>query len=393
MDKSKFICGAIACFALVVGAETPESLERWFAEESCRVVSNCAARTRSGLKVYEPDGKGVYGAAWLRDFTLMMEGDAVPHGDIAPIVLRFVRAVSPDGFGVDCIKHDETKIYKPGFGSMGENPGVDGSMFTVGCAYLGWKRTGDAALVSREVLDTLEKALSAIPHDSATGLVFIDPAKKWDRCAWGFNDQVRKTGCCFMESLLEVEARRRLAEMEDAAGDREKAKRNRAIAGAIAKKADETFWDESAGLYFAATVRNRQHAVWDSAYAVWLGVAPRERADRIARTFRDKYGDMVSDGQVRQMPRPEYWELAGARDRYMNGGCWGTASGWYAYALARVDPAKAWQMLSDLKSAYQRYGAVEWICGEVKSKAVPYPTSVTLPLAAIRRMRNEGMRW
>ena len=74
----------------------------------------------------------------------------------------------------------------------------------------------------------------------------------------------------------------------------------------------------------------------------------------------------------------------------MNGGYWGTASGWYAWTLARVDGAKAWRMLEDLKSAYVRYGAVEWMLGEKKSKAVPYPTSVTLPLCAIRRFLNGG---
>ena len=360
-------------------------LARWFTDESLRVVSNCAVRTEAGLKVYAPDGSGHYPSAWLRDFTLMLEADAVPHEDILPNVLRFVRAVSPEGYGVDCIKHDETKVYKPGYGTMGENPGVDGSMFTVSCAYLGWKLTGRAELLSREVMDTLEKTLSVIPHDAETGLVSIDPAKEWDRCAWGFNDQVRKTGCCFMESLLEIEARRRLAEMQDVCGEREKAQRNRDLADALAKKADEVFWDESAGLYVAATVRNRQHDVWGSAFAVWLGVAPSDRADRIAGVFRDRYDDIVLDGQVRHLPKPEYWEKACDRDRYMNGGYWGTASGWYAWTLARVDGAKAWRMLEDLKSAYVRYGAVEWMLGEKKSKAVPYPTSVTLPLCAIRR--------
>jgi len=272
---------------------------------------------------------------------------------------------------------------------MGAHAVVDGAPYTVGCVYLGWRRAGDRRLVTAQVVDTLERALSAVPCDVATGLVRIDPSVDWDRCAWGFTDTVRKSGCCLMESLLLAEACERLAEIEEAVGRTNAARRNRERAARIVRKMDEVFWDASCGLYRAATVRNREHDVWASAFAVWKGYAPAAHADIIARNFRDRYGEYVRDGQVRHLPVGEYWERACAHDTYQNGGYWGTPAGWFAWTLARVDPERAVRMLSDLRTAYERLGAVEWSLGNVRAKASPYPAGLTLPLAAIRRLQKE----
>ena len=204
-------------------------------------------------------------------------------------------------------------------------------------------------------------SLSTLPKNpsAATGLVWIDPAKPWDRCPYGFTDTVRKQGEWLFESLLEIQATRNLAEMLDAAGRSGDARALRARADAEAKQANDVFWDERAGLYRAATVKCREHDVWGSAFAVWLGVAPSERADRIGACFRDNFSGLVQNGQVRHTPANVYWEQVCPRDSYQNGAYWGTPVGWFAYALERLEPALVDRMFADLVGFYAAHGACE----------------------------------
>lgn len=372
-------------------ARPREQMEAWFDAEAKRIVAGCVKTTKDGIRVYEPDNSAYYGAAWLRDYVMMLEGDAVPHADIPACSRRFIEAVSSEGFGVDCIKHDGTVVYKPGYGRMGENPGVDGSMFTVSCAYLSWKLSGDASFIDAHTLEILRRAMSAIPHDPKTGLVFIDPTKDWDRCSWGFNDQVRKTGSCLTESLLEIQASERLAEMLEAAGgaaNMDDANKFRAHAKSMVEAISSTLWDEKESLYSAASIRCRQPDVWGSAFAVWLGVVPDDRVKAISRRFDVDYEKFVSRGQIRQLPLGTWWEAAGARGRYQNGGYWGVPSGWYAWTLAQTNPEKAWKLLSDLWTDYEVGGACEWHLGVQRANAAGYPACVTLPLMAIRRLQK-----
>jgi hypothetical protein len=287
------------------------------------------------------------------------------------------------------VKFDGTPIYKPGYGRMGENAVADGSPFTIAVVYLTWKRTGDASLLSTNVLDKLVKAMNAIPRDAATGLVAIDPSKTWDRCPYGFTDTIRKTGLCFFESLLDVEASRRLAEMLTAAGSAEDARTFSTRAKSVAEQINAVFWDEGLQLYRAATVQCREGDVWGSAFAVWLGVASDERADTIAAYFRANDRGLTQKGQLRHTPPGVYWEKGCAKDTYQNGGYWGTPVGWYAYTLNRIDPALADRTLVDLVSDYAKRGVGEWVFGDQVRLPGGYLSSATLPLQGIRRLVAE----
>jgi len=96
----------LTAWARAVLAAPLDDLETWFAAAARSAVAGCAHRTSDGITAYAPDASGHYKAAWLRDFAMMLEGDAVPHAHIVPNVLRFVAGVSPEGHGVDCIKAD-----------------------------------------------------------------------------------------------------------------------------------------------------------------------------------------------------------------------------------------------------------------------------------------------
>ena len=368
--------------------------QAWLEAKVPVMVKACRRTMSDGTAAYPPQVGGGYEAFWLRDYAYILEGGVthIPSAELVAAAQVFLNAQRADGACVDCVKFDGTAVYMPGYGSMGENPVADGSQFTVAVVYLTWKQTAEPSLLTTNVLDKLVKAMEAIPRDSETGLVYIDPAKTWDRCPYGFTDSVRKKGDCFFESLLDVEASRRLAEMLTAAGRAEDAQTFSARAVSVAEQINAVFWDEDLRLYRAATAQCKQGDVWGSAFAVWLGVASSERADKISACFSANHSGLVQKGQLRHTPPGVYWEKACAKDTYQNGGYWGTPVGWYAYALNRLDPALADQVVVDLVNDYAARGVGEWVFGDQVSLPGGYMSSATLPLAGIRRLVAERVK-
>jgi len=386
---------ARSVIAVLPGGRAEDTLvaaETWLASEGKRIVplARCAMTDGSGIHGYVPQVGCVYDAVWLRDFYYVLEAGLIPTNDAVDCAHLFVRSVSADGYGVDCVRYDGTPVYKPGYGSMGENPVADGSPFTVGVAYEAWKQGRDGSFVSKSILDSLVKALQALPRkpDDRDGLVWIDPDREWDRCPYGFTDTVRKQGYCFFESLLEIQAQRQLAEMLEAAGRSAEAQTSRQRAESLGTLVNSTFWDESVGLYRAATVCCREHDVWGSAFAVWLGVAGDARADRVSAYFRDHYDEVIQNGQVRHLPGGTYWERSVSQNRYQNGGFWGTPSGWVAFALERTSSDLVDRLYCDLVAYYRTHGACEWFYGDTVAIPEGYLASVAQPLLAVRRIRS-----
>jgi len=391
-----------------VGVAEFAPCERRFEKLMDQVLPKAARRMADGTRVYNPDAGQQYNATWLRDFAYMAESGRVPTEDVVNEALLFLRSVSPQDEGVDCVWHDGRPCYKPGGGRMGEKPVADGCPFTVSVAYLAWRQSGDDRFVRSPVLDTLVRVFDATPSDpDGSGLVWIDPKAAHERCPYGFTDTMRKTGKCLFTSLLKYEAGRRLERMLLAAGRGETARRIRQVCDRVRESVNATFWDESAGLYRAATVKCREHDVWGSAFAVWLDVAPVDRADRIAGVFRRAYAGLVHAGQVRHLMPGVYWEDARLvegeplpRDVYQNGAFWGTPTGWFAWTLARVDRALALRTFEDLATDYEKGGVCE--CHYAAPGPCPwkatrpcsggYPANLGLPLAALRRFRLEGCR-
>jgi len=365
--------------------------QAWLETKVPAMISACRRTMGDGTAAYPPQVGSGYEAFWLRDYAYILEGGAahIPQAELLAAAQVFLHAQRADGACVDCVKFDGTPIYMPGYGSMGENPVADGSQFTVAVVYLTWKQTGAPSLLTTNVLDALVRAMDAVPRNPVTGLVFIDPAKAWDRCAYGFTDSIRKTGDCFFESLLDVEASTRLAELLTAAGRTQDALRYAQRASAVTERINTVFWDETLRLYRAATVRCKEGDVWGSAFAVWLGVAPSERADKIAAALKANHTGLTQKGQLRHTPPGVYWEMGCTRDTYQNGAFWGTPVGWYAVALNRIDPALADQVIVDLVNDFAVRGVGEWVFGDRVALPQGYLSSATLPLAGIRRLASE----
>ena len=370
---------------------TLSEAKSWLETKVPEMITACRRTMNDGTAAYPPQVGSGYEAFWLRDYSYILEGGAsvIPHSELLAAVQVFLNGQRADGACVDCVKFDGTPIYMPGYGSMGENPVADGSQFAVSVVYLTWKETGDASLLSTNVLDKLVKAMDAVPRNPSTGLVYIDPAKTWDRCPYGFTDTVRKQGDCLFTSLLFVEASQRLAEMLSAAGRPQDAQTFTSLSTSVGEQINTVLWDEEIQLYRGATVQCREGDVWGSAFAVWLGVAPSARADKIAAYFVANHGGLTQKGQLRHTPPGVYWEVAGTRDAYQNGAYWGTPVGWYAYTLNRVNPGLADQVCIDLVSDYIERGVGEWVFGGHVALPQGYMSSATLPLAAMRRVIEE----
>ena len=130
----------------------------------------------------------------------------------------------------------------------------------------------------------------------------------------------------------------------------------------------------------------KEHHIWGSVFAVYLGVADENQSRAIATYFRDHYSQIVQKGQIRHLPANTYWESCqAARDTYQNGAYWATPTGWFVYTLDLVDPKLADQTVIDLVTDFQKNGACEWVFGE-KHQLPNYLASASLPLAGIRAM-------
>jgi hypothetical protein len=224
-----------------------------------------------------------------------------------------------------------------------------------------------------------------VPRNPDTGLVHIDPGVAWDRCPYGFTDTVRKQGDVLFSSLLDVQASRQLADLLRAAGRAEEASEWERHGERVSASVREAFWDGETGLFRAATRKCREHDIWGSAFAVYLGVADRDQSIAVAKYFQAHYDAIVQDGQVRHLPGGVYWEQGCARDTYQNGAYWATPTGWFVYALDLADPDLADRTVIDLVRHFRKHGACEWVMGE-RRQLRDYVASAALPLAGIRAM-------
>lgn len=377
----------------VCGGDAPAKIANvaeaitWLEQTSAKIIRDSRRDMPNGISAFPPQVGIGYEAFWLRDYAYMLEGNvnAFTDKELKDACRFFINGIRADGAGVDCIKFDGTPIYKPGFGSMGENPVADGSQFTVIVAWQTYQKTQDKEFL-RKIVDALIKTMRACPRNPQTGMVFIDPAKTYDRCPYGFTDTVRKTGDEFFCSLLFIQASQHLAAMLRDLNRSDDAAYWSSEAQKIAANLNGVFWDENVGLFRAATVQCKEPDIWGSAFAVYLGLTSVEQTRRIANYFKDHYSELVQRGQLRHTPKGIYWEKAGERDQYQNGGYWATPMGWFIYTLSRIDPQLADRAIVDFANEMRELNFPEWSFG-ARVQLPGYCASAALPLAGIRKMK------
>ncbi len=381
------------CFLFMIRASAsepsrPGSIQealRWLEGKSREMIRASRRAMKGGIAAFPPQAGSGYEAFWLRDYAYMLEGcpEAFTDQELRAACLLFVNSLRADGSGVDCVKFDGTPIYKPGFGTMGFNPVVDGVPFTVAVAWHTHRRLRDRQFLT-QIIDRLIKTMEAVPRNPKTGLVHIKP-EGWDRCPYGFTDTVRKQGDELFTSLLFIQAARQLADLLKVVGRKEEAGKWQDLADRLVPTVTQVLWDERLGLFRAATLKCREPDLWGSAFPVSLGVAGHEQSLRIARYFKEHYGEVVQRGQLRHLPGGMYWEVACPRDSYQNGGYWATPVGWFVCTLDLVDARLADQTILDLVQDFQKRGVTEWVRGD-RQAVRNYIASATMPLAGGRGM-------
>ena len=372
--------------AILASPATLAKAVTWLEKESHRLIRTSERKMNDGTAAFPPQVGIGYEAFWLRDFAYTLEGaiDSYSEKELREACKIFIRSIRADGAGVDCVAFDGRPIYKPGFGTMGANPVADGSQFTIAVAWHTYRKTKDSKFLG-EVINHLIRTMNAVPRNPETGLVHIKD-DGWDRCPYGFTDTVRMQGDILFCSLLYVEACHRLSDLLNTVERKADAAKWKREADTIAKSIREVFWDSQTGLFRAATIRCREHHIWGSAFAVYLGVADDSQSRAIAGYFRDNYPQVVQKGQIRHLPGGVYWETCvAAHDTYQNGAFWATPTGWFVYTLDIVDPKLADQTVIDLVTDFRENGACEWVFGE-KHRLPNYLASASLPLAGIRAM-------
>lgn len=398
IDKmTRLIIGSFVVFACnIVGVIAEENVSQskadvseavsWLETEANRLIRESRREMNDGTAAFPPQVGIGYEAFWLRDYEYTLEGSLRSYSDkeLTDACRLFVRSMDSNGAGVDCVKFDGTPIYKPGFGSMGENPVADGSQFTVGVAFHTYQKTRDAKLLN-EILDPLIKTMGATPRDPKNGLVYIDPARPYDRCPYGFTDTIRKQGDELFCSLLYVQACSQLSDLLLAGHRTDESRTWKKEADRVAASIRTVFWDKDTGLFRAATVKCREHDIWGSAFAVYLGVADKAQSQAVAHYFKTHYDQIVQHGQIRHLPGGVYWEQGCDRDQYQNGAYWATPTGWFVYTLDLADPKLADRTILDMVNHFKQYGACEWIFGE-KRNLPNYLASAALPLDGIGAM-------
>ncbi len=387
---SLLACSMCDLFAEEVRMSVPEdkvtAAVSWLETEAQRIIRASKRDMKDGTAAFPPQVGIGYEAFWLRDYEYALEGSIASFSDkeLTDACRLFLRSLNAAGAGVDCVKFDGAPVYKPGYGSMGENPVADGCQFTVGVAFHTWRKTKDAKLLA-EMLPLLVKTMGAVPRNPETGLIHIDPKRAWDRCPYGFTDSIRQQGDVLFCSLLYVQACRQLSELLQAGQRADEAQKWKDEASRVAAGVRKVFWDAETGLFRAATVKCREHDIWGSAFAVFLGVADPAQSQAIACYFKAHYDQIVQHGQIRHLPGGVYWEQGCARDDYQNGAYWATPAGWFVYTLDLADPLLADRTILDMVDDFKKHGACEWIIGE--NRQLPnYLASAALPLDGIKAM-------
>ncbi len=393
-DKGRGI-GLIISKPLEAEASTPpatfDSAVAWLQKRSTQMIRDCRRTTKSGIAAFPPQVGGGYEAFWLRDYAYMLEGDRAAFSDQElKDSYRFLLAGQrADGAMVDCIKFDGTPCYMPGYGTIGRNPVADGSQFMVDVAWHTFQKTRDTNLVT-ETVDALIKGMKTAPLNPATGLVHIKPGPEHDRCPYGFTDAIRKQGDELFCSLLYVQASRQLGDLLDAANRREDAAYWRLKAQELTTKIREVFWDADLGLFRAATVVCNQPDIWGSAFAVYLGIATPDQAQRISRYFKEHYREIVKRGQLRHLPGGMFWEqtIGVKPGTYQNGAYWATPVGWFVYALDLADSGLADQTIVGLVQDFIATGDENECVNDGYKNVSHYVASVALPLGGLRAMQQ-----
>ena len=391
--------------------------------------TNMPTRNTTGVTLIRPGGRTCYPAFWVRDLAMGLESNCLPAAELKGMLLLTAQcqrgaqpwhldtgAVVPPFAIPDHILLNGEPVFFPGTYSSAPNQGgekwgfqppFDDNYYFIEMAYYYLKMSGDKTLFQSQIkgvplLKRLERAFSVPPYDKTTGIVLT--TEKDRGISFGFFDSIYQTGYLLFASLLRFQAALHLKTICERLGEINKAKQYQGEAARIKKSIPEVF-ATSSGWLNAATGIGKQHDVWGTAYALYLGILEGKTRDNALSAIHDAYnsGTICHRGNVRHIPTTENysetsaWEKAlGKINTYQNGAYWGTASGYVFYALYQTDKESFGKIVNEyideLREGDYRQGeeyGSPWECfhpdGNHRQNPV-YKTSVSLPFAALKKV-------
>ncbi len=370
---------------LFLSSEFPFPIADWMAKliDGSKIVIQ-------GHPVHTPDGSKEYKGFWVRDFTMLCESgmasidaDFMKHG----LDLIFENQ-GPNGEIPDWIPYDPEKpvIYY----LFGKHHFLDNPLWLVRLMGLYLETSRDFEYFNKNEQKLFAGLNSEFLLDRSKNAVIIDPGT--NRVDWGFSDCIMKTGIVLFSSLLKADAVRTLAKIYEWKDQHEKSRAFSEIISRIVSEL-EPLYDPDSKLYYSASGFGHQIDIWGNAFAVYLGILPREREKSIAESLYAHRNQFVWNGQIRHLLKEKYWDhflpgaefLKRARNTYQNGAYWGTPVAWMAVAFEKVRAGLGKQLLYDLFSYYQKNGIYEcihppkWWWGKIYKKCPWYVASLALP--------------
>ena len=361
----------------------------WLTSEAEHQLSGCVIIAHDGTHLYTPDGEGNYAALWTRDFCYMVENafDLIPVHHIREAILYLINGQRSDGCIPDRVQSDGRAVYCAGpAGLPVGKPPLDNAQFMVKLVSEYVQKTGDIKLFE-QISNQLVAGMDYLPR-SQNGLIYNDPVNP--HSPYGFTDTIGKTGELLFCSLLYWESCQKLTKLFELVEDLTSAHNFSNQANLIEQNLDN-LWDDKTGMYSAATNDCWQIDIWGNAYAIYIDFLLAKKKDRIINYLYNNFDNIVFQGQIRHLPKPDFWEKTLVPIKpgtYQNGAYWGTASGWIAFAFWENYPDYSRKIFSDLILSYQKSGAYECI-NEDYEKIKNYVASVTNPLGAIKNLEKK----
>ncbi|NOX96513.1 MAG: hypothetical protein GXO98_00310, partial [Nitrospirae bacterium] len=321
-------------------------------EELSSLAQPPTRKNTTGITLIRPGGRSCYPAFWIRDFAMSLESGFIAPQELKGMLLLTARcqqgeepvyletgAVIPPFAIPDHILLNGEPVFFPGTWSSGPDQGgeqfgfqppFDDNYYFIEMAFHYFQKTGDRSIFSREIngfilLERLERAFAVPPCEENTGIVVT--SEKDRGVNFGFFDAVYQTGHLLFASLLRFKAALNLGYIFERLGETRKAREYRKEADSIKKNIPAIF-ATSSGWLNATTGICKQHDVWGTAYAVYIGVLEGEVKKRALYAIRDAYraGSLSCRGNIRHILTTENfsensaWEKALPKiNTYQNG--------------------------------------------------------------------------
>ena len=334
-----------------------------------RILKGSIIPTVSGIKMYTPDGKANYAALWTRDFAYMVEyaGEMMENTEIEDALQYLMNGADKNGWIPDRVEADGTPRYTAGGSDFPALPNLDNGSFLVIAvdAYLNKLNPVAAQETFLKWKDKLISGITCLPIDQ-NGFIINETTPL--HSPYGFTDTVAKSGILCFETLLLWKAQKILIKWlektnNSAENFKESTKR-------IESNFTKLLLDES-GMLLAATKQCRQIDVWGSCFAISVGFPFTEsEKSGIAKWLIENYSSVVQHGQIRHLPKDEYWEktfISVGKGTYQNGAFWATPTVWFVDAIASTSKDLAVQTLKDALNYFENYGIFECVNGEYRN--------------------------